>query len=233
MTNEQLSGLPWQYEDIRLEWDMTLLRLSDRGTHETVLLTVDEARALRDWLNKHLPRESEPQTAKAMEDAVASIRGIGFMKVTPEGIQHIPQAEVYRPVDEPQTTKARKCHANMYSDPPQDCDAPFCGCDPAWSTAIEMLQECGWESPESLRAMGLERTKDGWKSAQASPKPQIRKACLPCIDQVPVVKFHIDSHGARRCLDDEPWRDLTPEEEIALAPMLTPSRDSARGGNEE
>lgn len=57
--------------------------------------------------------------------------------------------------------------------------------------------------------------------ASAPPKPQIRKACLPCIDAVPIVKFHIDARGARRCLDDEPWRDLTPEEQSALAPMLT------------
>jgi hypothetical protein len=49
-----VSQFLWQYEDVRLEWDLTLLRLSDRGTHEAVLLTVDEARALRDWLNANL-----------------------------------------------------------------------------------------------------------------------------------------------------------------------------------
>ncbi len=49
-----MSEFLWQYEDLRLEWDLTLLRLSDRGTHEAVLLTVDEARALRDWLNENL-----------------------------------------------------------------------------------------------------------------------------------------------------------------------------------
>jgi hypothetical protein len=38
--------------------------------------------------------------------------------------------------------KGRKCMASATSDPPQDCDAPFCGCDPAWSACIEMLQEC-------------------------------------------------------------------------------------------
>jgi hypothetical protein len=38
--------------------------------------------------------------------------------------------------------RARKCVANMASDPPQDCDAPFCGCNPAWDDCIKMLQEC-------------------------------------------------------------------------------------------
>lgn len=45
----------------------------------------------------------------------------------------------------------RGCHANMYSDPPQDCDAPYCGCNPAWTQAIEMLQEIGWKSPDEAR----------------------------------------------------------------------------------
>ena len=47
-------------------------------------------------------------------------------------------------------------------------------------------------------------------------KPQIRKACLPCIDGVPIVKFHINERGVNRCLSDEPWRDLTPEEQSAI-----------------
>lgn len=41
----------------------------------------------------------------------------------------------------------QQCAANHASDPPQDCDAPFCGCNPAWSDCIQMLQECGWNPP--------------------------------------------------------------------------------------
>jgi hypothetical protein len=41
---------------------------------------------------------------------------------------------------------------------PQDCDAPFCGCNPAWSECIEMLIECGllpeWRPIESAPANG-------------------------------------------------------------------------------
>lgn len=49
-------------------------------------------------------------------------------------------------------SEMRKCAADMNADPPQDCDAPYCGCDPAWQDCIQMLQECGWKSPDDLRA---------------------------------------------------------------------------------
>ncbi len=39
----------------------------------------------------------------------------------------------------------RKCMADMHADPPRDCDAPFCGCNPEWTRTIEQLQECGWQ----------------------------------------------------------------------------------------
>jgi hypothetical protein len=29
-------------------------------------------------------------------------------------------------------------------DPPADCDAPFCGCNPAWTQALEAAYESGW-----------------------------------------------------------------------------------------
>lgn len=43
------------------------------------------------------------------------------------------------------TTRAQRCPASASMDPPQDCDAPFCGCNPAWTQCIEWLQEAGWE----------------------------------------------------------------------------------------
>ena len=39
-----------------------------------------------------------------------------------------------------------KCAArqsNLAANDPQDCDAPFCGCNPAWSECLEMLREIG------------------------------------------------------------------------------------------
>lgn len=40
--------------------------------------------------------------------------------------------------------RPRPCMASFNSDPPQDCDAPHCGCNPAWEQAAEWLQEEGW-----------------------------------------------------------------------------------------
>lgn len=36
-----------------------------------------------------------------------------------------------------------KCGARASIDPPQDCDWPFCGCDPYANKVMETLQECG------------------------------------------------------------------------------------------
>lgn len=52
------------------------------------------------------------------------------------------------------------CRARATADPPQDCDAPFCGCDPAWSYAIELLRESGWLSPEEIRVQVRQRVDD-------------------------------------------------------------------------
>lgn len=47
--------------------------------------------------------------------------------------------------DTPRTDAVvRKCAALTSADPPQDCDAPFCGCNPEWTKTIEALQELGW-----------------------------------------------------------------------------------------
>jgi hypothetical protein len=53
--------------------------------------------------------------------------------------------------DSPTKSKVKRCAATIKTDPPQDCDAPFCGCNPAWAQCIEWLQEMGWKSPDELR----------------------------------------------------------------------------------
>lgn len=45
--------------------------------------------------------------------------------------------------------KPQRCAALNPADPPQDCDAPFCGCNPEWSKCIEWLVEAGWQAPAS------------------------------------------------------------------------------------
>lgn len=58
--------------------------------------------------------------------------------------------------------QVRKCAATLSTDPPQDCDAPFCGCDPAWHPCMQMLQESGWLSSEQGRNLQDKLTAAGW-----------------------------------------------------------------------
>lgn len=34
----------------------------------------------------------------------------------------------------------QKCQADMWADPPRDCDFPFCGCDPAANAALDAVE---------------------------------------------------------------------------------------------
>ena len=53
--------------------------------------------------------------------------------------------------EENERLKGRPCFATISTDPPQDCDAPYCGCNPAWHECIEMLQESGWLNEKQAR----------------------------------------------------------------------------------
>jgi len=47
-----------------------------------------------------------------------------------------------------------KCKALVGSaglNDPQDCDYPFCGCDPSSGKVIDTLIECGWQSGDEIR----------------------------------------------------------------------------------
>lgn len=44
----------------------------------------------------------------------------------------------------------KSCMANFYSDPPQDCNWPFCGCDPKTNQIMSQLQECGIATTEPI-----------------------------------------------------------------------------------
>ena len=48
-----------------------------------------------------------------------------------------------------------QCKAQRTADPPQDCNHPFCGCDPHAERIIETLLECGW-GPEATRWYPIE-----------------------------------------------------------------------------
>ena len=55
--------------------------------------------------------------------------------------------------------KKRRCAATLPSDPPMDCDAPFCGCNPAWIEALELANESGWLNETQARAIAAELEK--------------------------------------------------------------------------
>ena len=69
-----------------------------------------------------------------------------------KGQAEINQRTIKEMAEAKREPKAQRCAATLGFDPPQDCDAPFCGCNPEWPKVIEMLQECGWKSPAELRA---------------------------------------------------------------------------------
>lgn len=56
------------------------------------------------------------------------------------------------PNGQPPPSERWKCQAGK-GDPPMDCDAPFCGCNPEWHKVIEALQESGWKSPQEILRM--------------------------------------------------------------------------------
>ena len=45
------------------------------------------------------------------------------------------------------------CKAQPTADPPQDCDWPYCGCDPHAQEVMECLIESGWAPEEEARRM--------------------------------------------------------------------------------
>jgi len=53
------------------------------------------------------------------------------------------------------------------ADPPQDCDMPFCGCNPAWSEALGAAQEAGWISRQDADTLRMRAA--GRCSPEAGP----------------------------------------------------------------
>ena len=51
---------------------------------------------------------------------------------------------------QPASGATRICKANRTADPPQDCDWPFCGCDPVADKVIEEIQESGHQLVKTI-----------------------------------------------------------------------------------
>jgi hypothetical protein len=103
-----------------------------------------------------------------------------------------------------------------------DCDAPFCGCNPAWSDAIELLQECGWKSPDKLRAApppgGEQRVLNVIDTAQRLTKLSNPELVAIAIAETFADTFADTSHTAMLVLHEmcsrlhPGWADEAPEE---------------------
>ena len=72
-----------------------------------------------------------------------------------------------------------RCAALNSVDPPQDCDAPFCGCNPEWTKCIEALQECGWEDSRSVDALRAERDALAAENKRMREALQLIASCTP------------------------------------------------------
>lgn len=61
--------------------------------------------------------------------------------------------------------KPQSCAAGK-GDPPQDCDAPFCGCNPEWTKVMQWLDEAGWKSREEVRKLEADiASRQSWKES--------------------------------------------------------------------
>lgn len=116
-----------------------------------------------------------------------------------------------------------KCRASATSDPPVDCDMPFCGCNPAWQEAIAALQECGWLSmreADDLKTQlaaaqaareALTQERDRWKARcqtygrRFATKEQPCDCCDLCAEPVGEGQWEWVEEGwslaCKKCLD--------------------------------
>lgn len=62
------------------------------------------------------------------------------------------------PTPETDALVGRKCAATMPSDPPQDCNAPYCDCDPVMALTIQDLRNDGWKTPDEVKQIEREAT---------------------------------------------------------------------------
>jgi|SRR5688572_755764 len=80
--------------------------------------------------------------------------------------------------------KGRRCAATISTDPPSDCDAPFCGCNPEWHVALDAARESGWLNSSEASKLQAELA-------------ELRKPVA--------VEVNPDVEHWRSCLRDCPW----------------------------
>ncbi len=112
----------------------------------------------------------------------------------------------------------RKCAALMGFDPPADCDAPFCGCNPAWTKAIEMLQECGWVDADTIRTA---------ESALAATKAKL-EAAVGALRRINNWEEDIEPFQKARGIPFDETDILEHMEDIAHAALTTQEKTDGR-----
>lgn len=65
-----------------------------------------------------------------------------------------------------------KVRAAGKTDPPQDCDWPFCGCDERATKVIEALEKCGWRAPEGTAPKPAAVDPDDREGCTCAPRDQ-------------------------------------------------------------
>lgn len=116
--------------------------------------------------------ETLQQALRERDATIAELRDKTFCEVEPEGESHDISAGMIcfkcsNAVCEDRNSlrdqlaqlreksKWRRCAATISTDPPSDCDAPFCGCNPEWHVALDAARESGWlTSAESSKLQG-------------------------------------------------------------------------------
>lgn len=136
---------------------------SGRGLAEEIERHFDDPRNIRMLLDKRdcldvivpalrpppvgddVKRRAIELVGEFMGDCVATHWGRQMCALTERLLSEIDSRAVPARADEEWRCKARSC--NLGGSDPQDCDWPFCGCDPKADRVIEALQESGWSSP--------------------------------------------------------------------------------------
>lgn len=100
-----------------------------------------------------------PQVASGSHEEQRSYVAITSITPDAEYIAAASPAVVLALLDAIERLEAKtwKCGAQPTADPPQDCDMPFCGCNPAWQDALAAAQESGWLSEREARELRVSR----------------------------------------------------------------------------
>lgn len=89
--------------------------------------------------------ESEANTLLAQAPNMGPTKERSYRRCAEESMERAKALRAWADELGASKTEGICCKANRTADPPQDCDAPYCGCNPEWTRCIEWLVEAGWQ----------------------------------------------------------------------------------------